>query len=298
MRKNIVRLATCCFVLSLLVELFACHQRISKYQNRDKWMLVERMTRMVLRGRPKSVTQYVYPAVDTLHPEKLKIYYDCWGFSPEGDISYRHSYMYDSPFMSFDYWIDRDGQQEKITEGSSGKVTLSRSRRRSDGSYLRIVPHAGGDASATVERFMAGGDEKITERYSDSTATGELVEEGHVYYDGNRLVRVTSKTGQGAQEARFFYSSFDAPDSMWTYQDGLLGRTLFERQLFYHNGHGDVVREIIIRGKDTTSFEQYTYTYDARGNWVRRVSVQRIKEKQPYYSPGSGAMIEDRKIVY
>jgi hypothetical protein len=71
---------------------------------------------------------------------------------------------------------------------------------------------------------------------------------------------------------------------------------LGQRQLFFHNDRGDVTREILIKGNDTTLFEDNSYSYDAKGNWIRRVIFQRKVPVTNY--AGNGPTVIDREIVY
>lgn len=281
---------------ALIALLIACHPSGGTYQDRDKWMLNGRMTRMTLRGQPKQVTEYIYPASDTAHPEKPKMFYSRYSFDAEGNIISRYAYMKDTLWMTFDYWVTSDGLQDSTKIISDGKVTHTVSRRLSDGRYLTINRHGFGKPTASILSFLSGGDEKIREYYGDSTAQGKPEQVAHFYYQGNRLMRVAAQTKEGPEEARYFYSSWDAPDSIWTYAVNLMGRTLVERELFFHNKQGDVVRDITIRGRDTTHLEDNSYSYDAKGNWVRQVSFTR-KDPHPSYIVG-GVTVTDRAILY
>jgi hypothetical protein len=281
---------------ALIPLLTACHSTGGTYQDRDKWMLTDRMTRMTLRGQPKQVTEYIYPASDTARPEKRKIYYTRYGFDAGGNIISRHAYMDDTLWMTFDYWVNSDGLQDSTKVINGGKVIHSDSRRLSDGRYLTVDRHGYGKPTASILSFLAGGDEKIREYYPDSTAQGKPRQVAHFYYQGSRLMRVAAQTKEGPEEVRYFYSAWDAPDSIWTYKDNLIGRTLIERELFFHNKQGDVVRDITIRGSDTTRLEDNSYSYDAKGNWVRQISFER-KGRNPY-DTGNGVTVTDREFLY
>jgi hypothetical protein len=109
-------------------------------------------------------------------------------------------------------------------------------------------------------------------------------------------MRVDGRPKGGPQEALYFYSKSGAPDSLNIYQGGSASGKLLQRQLFFQNDHGDVVREIVIAGKDTTRLEENSYSYDAKGNWVRRIQVP-LKFNPNDYN-GKGVMVIDREIVY
>lgn len=283
------------FLLTLLVVLSAC-RHYSTYEDRDKWILTYRLTRMTLRNRPKEVTQYIYPAADTARPEVRKKYYSRYGFDPGGNIVFRNDYLNDSLYMTFEYRVDQDGLQQKSTNMKSGEVIYTVSKRLSDGRYMTTNPHSTNKSNAAIVGFLSGGDEKIREDYNDSTAHGDPYLVAHSYYQGNRLMKVAGRPAAGPQEALYFYSKSDSPDSLHIYQGSSASGNVLQRQLFFQNDHGDVAREIIIAGKDTTLLEENSYSYDARGNWVRRVQIPLKSNPKNYF--GKEAMVIDREIVY
>ena len=282
-------------LFALMTLLSAC-RHYSTYEDRDKWMLTYRLTRMTLRNRPKEVTQYIYPAADTARPEVRRKYYTRYSWDSGGNITSRNDYLNDTLFMRFEYWIDQDGMQQKATSMNSGKVTYTVSRRLGDGRYMTTNPHSTSTSNATIVGFLSGGDEKIREDYRDSTAHGDPYLVAHSYYQGNRLMKVAGRPAAGPQEALYFYSKSDAPDSLHIYQGSSASGKLLQRQLFFQNDHGDVVREIVIAGKDTTRLEESSYSYDAKGNWVRRIQIP-LKFNPNDYN-GKGVMVIDREIVY
>jgi hypothetical protein len=205
-------------LLALIALLTAC-RHYGTYEDKDKWMLPYRMTRMTLRNRPRQVTEYIYSASDTARPEVRKNYYNTYRFDPEGNM------------------VSRDAYQ--------------------NGDPIQVV---------------------------------------HFYYKGNRLLRVMYRTAEGSQEVVYFYSHSDAPDSLHIYQGSSASGKLQQRQLFFQNEHGDVVREIAISGKDTTLLEENSYIYDAKDNWVRRVKIP--LKYNPGDFMGKDGTVMDREIVY
>jgi hypothetical protein len=283
-------------LLLALIALLAACRHYGTYEDRDKWMLPYRMTRMTLRNRPRQVTEYIYSASDTARPEVRRKYYNSYKFDPEGNMVSRNVYQDDTLWIKFEYWVDRDGMQQSSTPMGTGKVSLIVSRRLSDGRYMIINPDLTGRSNATILSFPSGGDEKIREEYSDSTAHGDPFQVVHFYYKGNRLLRVMYRTAEGSQEVVYFYSHSDAPDSLHIYQGSSASGNLLQRQLFFQNDHGDVVREIVISGKDTTLMEESSYIYDAKDNWIRRVKIPLKYNPSDYM--GKDGTVMDREIVY
>ncbi len=193
--------------------------------------------------------------------------------------------------------MDQNGMQEKVTDMSRGKISFIVSRRLSDGRYLTIRrDFVNGGYSAMIHRFLPGGDEEVREDYRDSTADGDPRDVAHYYYKGNRLMRVAARTTSGPQDVLYFYSGSDAPDSLRIYQGRSTEGKLLQRQLFFQNDHGDVLREIVIIGKDTTRLVENSYSYDAKGNWVRRVEIPRKFDPTNFLE--KQITVIDREIVY
>jgi hypothetical protein len=282
-------------LLALIPLLTAC-RHYGAYEDKDKWMLPYRMTRMTLRNRPRQVTEYIYSASDTARPEVRKNYYNTYRFDPEGNMVSRNAYQDDTLWIKFEYWVDRDGMQQRSTPMGTGKASLIVSRRLSDGRYMIANQDLTSRSNAKILSFPPGGDEKIREEYSDSTAHGDPIQVVHFYYKGNRLLRVMYRTAEGSQEVVYFYSHSDAPDSLHIYQGSSASGKLQQRQLFFQNEHGDVVREIAISGKDTTLLEENSYIYDAKDNWVRRVKIP--LKYNPGDFMGKDGTVMDREIVY
>ncbi len=281
-------------LLALIVLLAAC-RRYSTYQDRDKWMLTYRKTRMTLRNRPREVTEYIYAASDTTTPGKRNGCYFRYRFDAGGEYDLPKHLYERYPLVEIRAMGGlQNGVQQRTT--TKGEVVTTISQRLSDGRYMIVGPYPGYVRLAKIISFLSGGDEKVREDYFDSTAKGKPLQVTHFFYKGNQLLRSTEQTAAGTKDFRYFYSGSDAPDSLLTYLGTATAGKLLERQLFFRNDHGDVLREVVIKGDDTTRLEDNTYTYDAKGNWVRRVQIPR--KFDPTNDMEKTVNVIDREIVY
>jgi hypothetical protein len=284
------------YLTFLLIAAGSCRHSNGQWQDRDKWILNDLIQRSTLRNRPRQVTEYIYLGSDTLKRGNRGLSYIQYSFDTGGKVISRNSYDNDSLTMKIDRWMDGDGMQEKMTNVQTGQVFLTISRRLGDARYKMVTAHLRGGFTAWLIRFVADGDEKIQELYSDTAARGKPDQILHFYYKGSKLVRLTAETTEGAQELRYYYSGSDAPDSILTYRGGPAERTLVQRDLFFRNDHGDATREVTITRRDTTSLEENSYTYDSKGNWIRKVSDQ-LEGGTPN-APKSKRTVADRIFVY
>jgi hypothetical protein len=287
-------------LLAFTMAVCACHGPNGPYNDKDKWMMNSvNFERMFLRGGPRQVTEYSYPAGDTSRSEKRHTYAR-YGFDAEGNITSICDYRNDSPFFKIDQWLDAGGMQGRLADIVGGRVDHTVSRRLRDGRYEIIQSDSGVSRSVTIISFLDGGDESVMEFYRDSADLKKPSEVTRRYYEGNRLIRMTSEYTQGLPEARLYYSVFDSPDSAHFYLDTPevkpKVKTLSWRQVFFHNAHGDVVMDMRIEGMDTVSLIDFRYVYDGKGNWVRQVAIPRIFSRERFVS--GDTTVTDRVFVY
>jgi len=183
-----------------------------------------------------------------------------------------------------------------MTNVQTGQVFRTASRRLSDGCYKMVTANLKGGFTTWLIRFLADGDEKIQEIYADTATRGKPDQVLHFFYKGSKLVRLTVETTEGARDLRYYYSGSDALDSILSYRGGLAERTLVTRDLFFRNDHGDAAREVMIAGRDTVYREENSYTYDSKGNWIRKVSDQLESSKANALK--SKRIVADRIFVY
>lgn len=289
MKKHLLIVA--CIIVNL-----ACHRagNDGSYRNFDKWQIYSAMADRPFRGHPRWVTEYSLAPVDSANPKKKHMFYFKYGFDDSGDLISRGCYMDDKLSYETDMRYDADGRQDVSWVSAGRDTTRSVSRSMGEGRFINIYRGITGKPGSTwIISFPAGVNEEMQEKYNDTTATGKPVATLHFYYDGGRIIRKTSVSKDGQVEQRFFYSKWDSPDSIQTYNDA----KLVEREIFYNNAQGDPDRYYVIHGKDTVNRRSWQYIYDMHGNWTRKVET--TAGADTLVSPlGPARTIDEREFVY
>lgn len=267
------------------------------FEDRDRWLLVERMDRTPLRARPKQVTEYtIYPASDTVHPEHRREFYIRYRFDSSGIITSKDSYMGGKPLVLEARSTRPDGYWVKMLLGDSNHIAYVITRLLADGRFKVIYQKSKWQFDATIYSFTPDGSEEIQEVYPDSNAHGTPPLVIHNYFNGNRLLRFSNQRGHYKEEGQFYYSGAGGPDSVLLYRVGATGNTLYQRQLFLRNSQGDAVRKLVISDGDTVSLDECRYVYDAKGNWIRRLTIPVINNARNQWNEEPS--VDEREFVY
>src|SRR5579863_4464804 len=84
-------------LLTITLTAAACHAPNGRYRNMEKWRLLDREgSSLPLRGMPMKVTEYSYPASDSLTPEKWKGRFHRFEFDSSGNLVSIDSYVNDT----------------------------------------------------------------------------------------------------------------------------------------------------------------------------------------------------------
>lgn len=275
--------------------MFSCHRAVNNgYHNFNKWQLLAGVGDRPFSGHPRWVTEYPLAAADSANPQKKHELYYKYGFDDDGDLIHRSLYMDDKLFGETDYRYDAGGRQDIAWASGGPDTTRTVSRSIGEGRFISIYYTIKGKPRSTyIHTFPAGGQEDVQEEYDDTTATGKPISTLHSYYDGARLIRATSVSKRGRAEQRFFYSKWDAPDSVHTYDE----TKLVLRQIYHNNAQGDPDRSYAIEGKDTEDRHSWRYVYDRHGNWTRKIETTPGADK--IVSPlGPARTVVEREFVY
>jgi len=268
----------------------------------DKWLLLGGDDRRPLGGHPREITEFTVQPGDSGKAEKRGRFYVKYGFDADGNLVSRDTYINDSLAMKSKATYDSDGMQEVFTSVKTGESTRIYSRRLSDGAYKTVFIHLKTPSTSSITSYLPDGNQVIREEYSDTTARNMPTSQAHIYYEGNRITKVTGVSGANSVEELMFYSKWDTPDSIQMF-GGKGTRNLLERVYYEINDHGDPTRLVRMVGKDTSAVETYEYVYDRHGNWTRE-TTRALKVNGPgnYRGdrgrPGSQPSVTERVIGY
>ncbi len=287
--------------LTLFFATVSCSQTpYGPWQNKTKWELPAHIHKTVVRGRPRQVTEWTYPAGDSVKPAaQRRKHFTRYSFDASGLATLSESYFDNNVQVENRQWQDKDGMQEEMTDGIVGHVSLMVSRRLADGRYkLTGTGLFGAGGVKIIIGFMPDSDEVIQEYYRDTAKGAGPLEVERFHYSGTRLMSIIRKPADTDVwvEIRYFYSSWDVPDSMLTFWVLKAGNKLDTRELFFRNSHGDIVRQVTIKGSDSSDRAEYSYLYDSKGNWIRQVFNPIYDSTRGRYS--SEPSIVEREFVY
>jgi hypothetical protein len=287
--------------LTLFLAAVSCSQSpYGKWQNKTKWELPLHIQKAVVRGRPGQVTEWGYPAGDSAKPvAQRRKHFTRYRFDSTGMATQWGDYFHDSLQTETRQWLDKDGIQQRMTEGMTGHASLLVSQRLADGRYkVTGTGFFGLGAVKIIIGFISDSDEVIQEYYTDPAVGARPFEVERDYYQGQRLMRIMREwTDTGGQvEIRYFYSLWDVPDSMLTFKILTGEKLLDQRELFYRNSHGDIVRQMAIKGGDSSDRVEYSYIYDSKGNWIKVVSNPVRDSSRDHFNPKP--TIVEREFVY
>jgi hypothetical protein len=290
MRKYII-------LLTITITATACHGLNGRYRNMEKWRVIDREgISLPLRGMPLKVTEYSYPASDSLTPEKWKGRHIHFEFDSIGNLVYIDSYVDDTLIGSVRRQFDENGMQETFSNKMNGQLTVTSSRRLPDGRIKTIETQAAERPTATICRYSTDGDEVIREEYADTAAKGQPVRTAHLYYEQYyHLLKVRISTSDGNFEVDNFYRRPYEPDSTLTFAGTGLFKKLAER-VIYHSDYLDNPIVVLSISKATRSVTQYSYRYDKSGNWVRRIAT--TVSNKVANDPKTLSTVTDREITY
>jgi hypothetical protein len=287
------------FLLTITITAAACHGPNGPYRNMEKWRLLDHEgSSLPLRAMPTQVTEYSYPASDSVTPEKWKGSFRRYEFDSSGNLVSIDSYIDDTLIGSIRRRFDENGMQETLTNKITGKLTVTTSRRLPDGRIKTIQTQPSERPTTTIVSYPADGDEVIRDDYADTAAQGRPLRIAHFYYERYyHLVKVSITSRDGMFEVDNFYKRPYAPDSTITFSGAGLFKKMTQR-IIYRSDYLDNPLLIISVSKTVRSFKEYSYQYDKNGNWVRRIATTASYKDANDSKALPAVTVTDREIVY
>ncbi len=267
--------------ITFLVVLISCYAANGqgKYYPKTHWY-TSSQSLFPVKARPKKVIEYFYKGVDSLMKTDLKKFdsYDEFIYDTAGNLLSRKLFFDDDFWSGFTTSFSDSGliteSQYKSKKGIEKQV-FEKIDPDGNGRYKETVYSDKVISRITYYTYKHNGNEVITEdtqkveNYTGYTTNNFL-------YNGNQLLSQTKKVISGKDtsvgEKFCYYGKDNALDSVITRSGKYKGRLLFIK-----NEYGDPIAEIEIERNDTTRFYTYTYLYDDKGNWIRRVQQDHIE---------------------
>jgi hypothetical protein len=253
-----------------------------------------------VKYQPEKVTEYFYGGVDSLMKTDLKKFgsYDEFTYDTAGNLLSRKLFFNDNFWSLYTSTFNPTGEraeyQFKSNNGIDKGVFLT-TEPTNDGRFRQIIYSDHKESKVTFYSYKNNGNDVVSEEHKNMGAyTTTTIT--NLQYNGRQLLSRFTKIVDGKDTAVvrkfYFYSLDNSLDSIITFS----GKER-KRQLFVKNEHGDPLAEIEIEHNDTTEYKTYTYLYDAKGNWIRRVEEDRLSFGQIVFQNQKFSMVR-REIIY
>lgn len=276
----------------------AAKKQQGKYYLKDQW-ITRSADYFPVKNKPHSIREYLFKCkteADTLpKPLDQADSYEDYVYDSAGNrLEYNIVLGNGSVYRYITTYIE-SGYTTMLTITSSGITSKQKAFEfmpAGDGRYKLIKDSVNG-----YEQFYTyfnNGNEVLIEKNFDFGVMKSHTLE-RTFYDGQRILKkvsdVKSTNGNFTNTTEFKYTGNNVLKGM---QDQLMGGSIKDYTL---NAAGDPTKEVVIRNhKDTMIYKTYSYLYDAKGNWIRRLEKDNLSQK--YYQPGRSYALLIREITY
>lgn len=249
----------------------------SGYVNHEKWMDWGYIERRPFHGRPKEVKETLYRALSdtTLNATGEFRNYSLWQFDTAGNQVLKVYMSATRPLSgpSIDSFIyDGNGRHESqyiqadVKDKNSAINSTVRSKREGFGKF-KLVAEIEGKSFGRTCKMTYEGDSIVREEWFDKD---KIITMSIERYDKeNKLLSRQSFSGDKPDNADYlYYSAIGYLDSVITIRDN----KVLTRKVYINNEHGDPV--FYQETSDTVVYqrEHYSYVYDNKGNWTRKLT--------------------------
>ncbi|MGG9962256.1 hypothetical protein [Ferruginibacter sp. SUN106] len=255
-----------------------------KYYLKNRWY-TSSSPYFALKARPKKVIEYFYSRTDSLLKSDIKKF-GSWEeciYDTAGNPEYRKLFFDDNYWSSYTYQYSPSGYKtlsEKMSKGVITKGVFTTFEAAGNGTFKQKVMYESNTTGNILYRSKNNGNEIFTEE-TRQNGNNKLGINTYSQYNGEQLIsRVISNImGRDTviEKEKYFYGKENAIDSIIT-----VSKLQSQRDYFFKNESGDPHTEITIKNNDTTSYNTYTYIYDDKGNWIRRLGKNHLLNPDHY----------------
>jgi hypothetical protein len=287
----------------LLLIAASCRHPSGFPYNKSRWKIPGDYEYMTLKGSPHEVREFQYSEGETPTgiTGKDTGYYFRYSFDPDGNLTGRDTYMSGQLALVSRVTYSASGYVMRTwPNGGNGRqdTSILDCYVLPDGRFKTISNHHRDNPVVSISAFSDDGEKCIRTSFHDSSATGKPVETDTAYYDGQKLLkREILDASQGNSEQRLCYSHGNSPDSILFLTAGVVK----QKQVYVNNQWGDPERYIELDGADSAHNVVISYTYDARGNWIKERETSFTRPAfADALNPGGGktVFVKEREISY
>jgi hypothetical protein len=249
----------------------------SGYVNHDKWMDRGYIQRRPFRGKPKEVKETLYRKLSdtmlTATGEFMR--YSLWQFDTAGNqvLSKHHSVSRPASAPSVDsFTYDENGRHEHQyinadTNDKNAEVFSSLLSTRTGYGKFKLVSAIEGKPVGTTCTITFEGDSVVREEWSDKK---EIISADIERYDKeNKLLSRQFFSGDKPDKTdHLYYSAKGYLDSVITIRDN----KVISKEVYINNEQGDPVFYQQLFDSVVYQREHYSYIYDDKGNWTRKLT--------------------------
>jgi hypothetical protein len=254
------------FSLSFFIS---CHRNEARYYLKEQWLTTS-SKHFPVRSNPAEVIEYFYngvSAIDTNIIVNSKAY-DLYAYDGVGNLLKRELYYADSMGVKSIHQYKTDGYSISYFYQSRADIKLQKKylfESVSGGKFRATNTSDSSDKKATYYSYKKNGDQVIIEQQFEDRQQAQID-----VYDGQRpltrTIQVTNNSISSTAVTQYYYGKDKGLDSIIEKSENA------SRIIFTRNKQGDPITELVIDSKnDTIRYLAYTYRYDDKGNWVRRV---------------------------
>ena len=257
------------YVLLALVLLASCSNG-GGYINYDRWKVSDRNGISYLRAKPAEVAtvQYILLEDTSLASAGQLLDSILLRFDTLGNLVYQRT-VQGAGFQEDRYFYGDEGPAfRSVMHYNAGRQSVADSthgiRKRLDGQSFAITYYHG--SSRYQEDTMSFGvdsDVRVISRPADHP--------GYTLTTWYRNYRPAKDEGMDSYGRTGHLYHRDARGNL----DSVTFSNPMEKEVFFNNAQGDPVLHYHTLGSDTMQLERISYTYDARGNWTRRLTWQK-----------------------
>lgn len=265
----------------------------NKYYLKEQWY-TSSSQQFPVNGTPKNVKEYFYPNINNFSGSDTAKFssYDSFSYDEAGNIVERMLFFDSSFWQLFKFKYTNKGYTIILKGNSKGKITEEIVKKLEQYNAVQFREIKVDEKNTNLKLFSYknnGNEVLISERGLGKYKN--MYKKQHAFYDGQRPLKKIVTDGTDTTITTYYYSGTLKLDSVVS-----IAGTTRKVIRYITNEKGDPVSEVQLMNSDTTSYVTYSYLYDDKGNWVKRIEEEYIESQ--FSSAASKNALITRKIIY
>ena len=262
----------------------SCATKQTAYYNHDKWKIPGDINMAPLKASPKEIKESLFTNLtDTsINAKGTLNSINTWRFDAAGNLMYREYFISDEFWIRTEMQLGTNGYQSRSytnndaqhTKEDAGKIV---SKPISDSSFFEETFSPQNGNSYRLKTFGNNGKIITIEEIKDTVLYKNATSRELLYYEGDKLQKALySSINDTPRLAHYFYNTNGFLDSIILRQQG----AIIQQEFFVNNTQGDPVSYLKINAQgDTLQNIMFTYIYDAKANWIKRLEREETQSR-------------------